>query len=63
VVLQGYKDGGMADVKVFDGKVGLSWRIGERVRLETDLTTWRGNRAGAGRQPPNGFPRSNRFGD
>ncbi|MFC3124494.1 DNA topoisomerase IV subunit A [Pseudoroseomonas globiformis] len=63
VVLQGYKDGGMADVKVFDGKAGLTWRIGERVRLETDLTTWRGNRAGAGRQPPNGFPRSNRFGD
>jgi topoisomerase-4 subunit A len=63
VALQGYKDGGMADVKTFTATVGLSWKIGDRVRLETDLTTWRGNRAGAGKQPPNGFPRSNRFGD
>ena len=63
VALQGYRDGGMADVKVFNAKQGLTWRIGERVRTETDLTTWRGNRAGAGKQPPNGFPRSNRFGD
>jgi topoisomerase-4 subunit A len=63
VALQGYRDGGMADVKVFSAKAGLSWRIGERVRTESDLTTWRGSRAGAGKQPPNGFPRSNRFGD
>jgi topoisomerase-4 subunit A len=63
VALQGYRDGGMADVKVFNAREGLSWRIGERVRSESDLTTWRGNRAGAGKQPPNGFPRSNRFGD
>ncbi len=63
VALQGYRDGGMADVKVFSAKEGLSWRIGERTRLETDLTTWRGNRAGAGKQPPTGFPKSNRFGD
>ncbi|PHK96828.1 DNA topoisomerase IV subunit A [Pseudoroseomonas rhizosphaerae] len=62
VALQGYRDGRLSDVKVFQGTAGLSWRIGERVRLETDLTTWRGNRAGAGRQPPNGFPRNNRFG-
>ena len=31
--------------------------------LEPHLAPWRGNRAGAGRLPPNGFPRSNRFGD
>ncbi|EFH10182.1 DNA topoisomerase IV subunit A [Teichococcus cervicalis] len=63
VTLQGYKDGGMADVKVFSAREGLTWKIGERVRMETDLTTWRGNRAGAGRQPPNGFPKTNRFGE
>ncbi|MFC4165732.1 DNA topoisomerase IV subunit A [Teichococcus aestuarii] len=61
VALQGYRDGRLSDVKVFQGTAGLTWRIGERMRLETDLTTWRGNRAGAGRQPPNGFPRNNRF--
>lgn len=63
VALQGYRDGGMADVKVFHSSAGLSWKVGERVRLETDLTAWRGNRAGAGKQPPHGFPKNNRFGE
>ncbi|MBC9175408.1 DNA topoisomerase IV subunit A [Pseudoroseomonas ludipueritiae] len=63
VALQGYRDGGMADVKVFQATAGLSWKVGERVRLETDLTAWRGNRAGAGKQPPHGFPKNNRFGE
>ena len=61
VQLQSYKDGGLSDAKVFTRKEGLSWRLGERVRVETDLAPWRGNRAGAGRMPPNGFPRGNRF--
>ena len=63
VQLQSYRDGGLSDAKVFIRKDGLTWRSGERTRLETDLAPWRGNRAGAGRMPPNGFPRSNRFGD
>ena len=62
VQLQSYKDGGLADAKVFTRAEGLSWRLGERTRVETDVTTWRGNRAGAGKAPPNGFPRGNRFG-
>ena len=61
VQLQSYKDGGLGDVKVFDRKDGLSWRLGERIRVETDLAPWRGNRAGAGRLPPNGFPKSGKF--
>ena len=63
VQLQSYKDGGLSDAKVFARKEGLTWRSGERTRLETDLAPWRGNRAGAGKMPPNGFPRTNRFGD
>ena len=62
VQLQSYKEGGLADAKVFVRKEGLSWRLGERIRVETDLAPWRGNRAGAGKMPPNGFPKSNRFG-
>ncbi|MBW8270510.1 DNA topoisomerase IV subunit A [Caldovatus aquaticus] len=62
VQLQSFRDGGLADAKVFWRKDGLSWRLGERVRIETDLAYWRGNRAGAGKAPPGGFPRSNRFG-
>ena len=61
VQLQSYRDGGLADVKVFTRKEGLSWVLGERTRVETDLRAWVGSRAGAGKAPPNGFPRSNRF--
>ncbi|MBM3591336.1 MAG: DNA topoisomerase IV subunit A [Alphaproteobacteria bacterium] len=61
VQLQSYRDGGLADAKVFIRKEGLSWVLGERTRTETDLRAWVGNRAGAGKAPPNGFPRSNRF--
>ncbi|MCK8784588.1 DNA topoisomerase IV subunit A [Roseomonas sp. NAR14] len=63
VQLQAYKEGGLADAKVFARAEGLSWRLGDRVRVETDLRPWRANRAGAGKAPPNGFPRSNRFGE
>ena len=36
VQLQSYKDGGLADAKVFTRKEGLSWRLGDRMRTETD---------------------------
>ncbi len=63
VILQRYKDGGLADVKTFTLAEGLTWSIGSgRKRTETNLDAWLGNRAGSGRLPPNGFPRSNKFG-
>ncbi|WP_206933310.1 DNA topoisomerase IV subunit A [Roseococcus thiosulfatophilus] len=62
VQLQSYKDAELADVKLFPAAEGLTWRLGERVRVEADITPWRGNRAGAGKMPPNGFPKNNRFG-
>ena len=62
VQLQKYKDGGLSDAKVFTLAEGLSWSIGERVRNEGKLTEWLGARAAAGRLPPNGFPKSNKFG-
>ncbi len=61
VILQKYKNGGLADVKVFTRKEGLSWRNGERTRTETDIRAWIGDRAQAGRLPPTGFTRANRF--
>ncbi|MGA0563024.1 DNA topoisomerase IV subunit A [Ancylobacter sp. VNQ12] len=62
VRLQRYKDGGMSDVKVFSAAEGLTWRdTSGRTWTVTDLTEWRGERAGAGRLPPKGFPRNNRF--
>ncbi|MCW9045887.1 MAG: DNA topoisomerase IV subunit A, partial [Alphaproteobacteria bacterium] len=47
VILQRYKDGGMADVRLFKKEDGLSWPTGERTRTETDLTPWEGRRATA----------------
>ena len=61
VILQRYKDGGLADAKVFRLADGLTWRLGERTRTETALRDWIGERAQAGRLPPSGFPRTPRF--
>jgi len=62
VILQRYKDGGLSDVKCFAYAEGLTWRQGERQRSETGLSEWRGERGQAGRLPPQGFTRSNKFG-
>ena len=61
VILQRYKDGTLADVKTFSLADGLSWKMGERTRTETDLLAWQGRRGGTGRMAPNGFPRPARF--
>ena len=65
VTLQRYRDGGLSDVIAFRLSDGLSWVLGGesgRTRTETDLTPWRAARGAAGRMPPIGFPRSNKFG-
>ena len=63
VILQRYKGGGLSDVKAFRLADGLTWAAGAgRTRTENDLAAWIGRRAQAGRLPPGGFPRSNRFG-
>ena len=61
VILQRYKDGGMADAKTFSMAEGLSWALGDRTRTETNLTAWIGKRGQAGRLPPQGFPKNNKF--
>jgi topoisomerase-4 subunit A len=61
VALQKYQQGGLSDARVFRLKDGISWPAGSRTRTETDLREWLGERGGAGRAPPNGFPRSGKF--
>ncbi len=64
VTLQRYKDGGLADAICFRMSEGLSWTMGGdsgRTRTENDMSLWRVARGAAGRLPPNGFPRNNRF--
>ncbi len=62
VMLQRYRDGGLKDAKVFVYADGLTWKLGEKTRTETALRDWLGERAQAGRLPPNGFPKSGKFG-
>jgi topoisomerase-4 subunit A len=65
VTLQRYRDGGLSDALAFTLADGLSWAMGGdsgRTRTETDLSLWRAARGAAGRMPPSGFPRNNRFG-
>jgi len=61
VILQRYRDGGLADIVTLTMADGLTWPMGSRTRHEVDLTPWLGRRASAGRLPPTGFPRTNRF--
>ena len=64
VTLQRYKDGGLADAVCFKMSEGLSWAMGGdsgRMRTENDMSLWRVARGAAGRLPPQGFPRNNRF--
>ena len=62
VRLQKYKDGGLSDVKTFNIKDGLTWvdSAGRNCGVEK-LIDWQGARASAGRLPPKGFPKSNKF--
>ncbi len=63
VRLQRFKDGGLADAKVFTMEDGLSWLDSSgRTWTVRELDEWRGARAQAGRLPPKGFPKTNSFG-
>jgi topoisomerase-4 subunit A len=64
VTLQRYRDGGLADATTLTLEEGLSWQMGGesgRVRTEKDIRMWKVARGAAGRLPPQGFPRDNRF--
>ena len=64
VRLQRYRDGGISDARVFRLEDGLTWTdtSGRTWTVaKADLGDWLGNRGDAGRLPPKGFPKSNRF--
>ena len=64
VQLQRYREGGLSDAIAFRYADGLSWAMGGdtgRTRTEADMNPWRAARGAAGRMPPVGFPRDNKF--
>jgi len=62
VILQKYKDGGISDAKSFALESGLEFKYGSGSTQVEDIEPWIGKRASAGRLPPNGFPKNNKFG-
>jgi len=65
VRLQKYKDGGIADLRVFKLDEGLTWQDASGrnfTKTSEELAEWMGVRAGAGRMVPKGFPRNGKFG-
>lgn len=61
VILQKLKDAELSDLKTFNLKEGLTFISGTREMNVANIKEWVGERAQAGKLPPNGFPRSNRF--
>jgi len=64
VRLQRFKDGGLSDARVFALADGMTWRdsAGRTFTVgKADIKEWIGVRAEAGRLPPKGFPKNNRF--
>ncbi|MEM6477125.1 MAG: DNA gyrase C-terminal beta-propeller domain-containing protein, partial [Pseudomonadota bacterium] len=64
VQLQRYRDGGLSDATTFTLAEGLSWQMGgsgDRTRTETEIAMWKVARGAAGRLPPQGFPKDNKF--
>jgi topoisomerase-4 subunit A len=59
--LQKLKDAELSDLKTFNLKEGLTFISGTREMSVPNAKEWLGERAGIGKLPPNGFPKSNRF--
>ena len=58
VILQKDK---LSDAKTFNWKEGLTYKTGSNEVKVTNLKSWLGTRAQAGKLPPNGFPTKNKF--
>ncbi|MFK7973750.1 MAG: DNA topoisomerase IV subunit A [Rickettsiaceae bacterium] len=61
VTLQKYRNAKLSDVKTFDSNQGLSWLLGAKTRLETNIMAWQAKRGAVGKIPPVGFPKNNKF--
>ena len=62
VRLQKFKEGGLSDAIGFNLKHGLNWLDASgRNWSVSELSEWIGARGQAGRLPPRGFPKSNKF--
>ncbi len=61
VIMQRFKDGKLSDFKVFKLEEGLTWTTDKQTRQERNIIEWLGKRGSAGKLPPHGFSRKNKF--
>lgn len=61
VIFQKFKNAKLTDIKIFNKADGLSWNIGGKIRLEKNITAFLAKRGAAGKIPPSGFPKNNKF--
>ncbi|MGQ0528176.1 MAG: DNA topoisomerase IV subunit A [Alphaproteobacteria bacterium] len=61
VKLQAYKTGSLSDAKTFKRSEGLTFPYASGETNLKDIKGWLGERAQAGKLPPNGFPRDHKF--
>ena len=61
VILQRYRDGGLADITAFNRQAGIGWQTSTGVRVQTNTDSWIGKRGGGGTQKPKGFSAHGRF--
>lgn len=61
VTLQKYKNAKLSDLITFEESEGLSWKLGDRIRIEKDIFSWLAKRGSIGKIPPVGFPKENKF--
>lgn len=61
VILQKYLNAKLSDATTFDSSEGLSWQLGNKVRVEKEIMSWRARRGSSGKIPPTGFPKNNKF--
>ncbi len=63
VRLMGSRRTGLSDAKTFNLDDGLIWKgIKGQERVTKEPENWLGRRGGAGKKPPFGFPKTNKFG-
>lgn len=61
VVLQKFKEAKLLDVQIFSEETGLSWRNGDKVKVEKNILPFLGRRGSTGKIPPSSFPKNNKF--
>ena len=61
VQLQKYKEAKLSDIVTFNIEEGLTYKYGKGQKIETELTSWLGKRAQAGRMVPQGFAKNGKF--